>query len=67
VTVSACAWDGCGSEIAVNTTKLLQKGNRVSTLITDSQPSGNPPSGSLLPELTAITVSDFSQDPARLC
>jgi hypothetical protein len=38
VTVSACAWDGCGSEIAVNTTKLLlQKGNRVSTLIRNRQ------------------------------
>jgi hypothetical protein len=37
VTVSACAWDGCGSEIAVNTTKLLQKGNRVSTLKSNRQ------------------------------
>jgi hypothetical protein len=34
---------------------------------TEKQPSGNPPSGSLLPEITAITVSDFSQDRARLC
>lgn len=47
------AWDGCGSEIAVNT---LAKGEpRVNT---DSKPSGKPSSGSLLPGITAITVSD---------
>ena len=49
------AWDGCGSEIAVNT---LAKGEpRVNT---DSKPSGKPSSGSLLPGITAITVCDDS-------
>jgi hypothetical protein len=53
--------DAGGARLRSTPTKLLQKGNRVSTQTT--KPSGKPSSGTLLPGITAITVSDPSSCP----
>jgi hypothetical protein len=47
--------DAGGARLRSTHKKLLQKGNRVSTQTT--KPSGKPSSGTLLPGITAITVS----------